>query len=186
MATAFKLDHSIPAHVPPELVHDWPFVFGQTYKGDPFADLIPPLQMLPPVFFAPNAYPGEGPAWVPRRMEDIAAIYRDNVNFSNMGFAPFARLIGETWYNVPAEMDPPKHGRYRAMIFPLFTPKSVRALEDKVLGYARHYIDRFKDRGSCEFMSEFAIEFPIRVILDQIGLPQDMTKQLLAWETDLI
>lgn len=186
MATAFTHDRTIPSHVPHELVREWPFVFGQTYKGDPFNDLVVPIHSYPPIFFAPNAYPGEGPAWVARRSEELTAIYRDNVNFSNMGFAPFARLVGETWHNVPAEMDPPKHGRYRAMIFPLFTPKAVRSLEEKVLAYARHYIDRIKAKGECEFMSDFAFEFPIKVILDLIGLPQDMTKQFLEWETDLL
>lgn len=186
MATAFTPDYALPSHVPHELVREWPFIFGQTYRGDPFADLVASIRDYPPVFYAPNAYPGEGPAWVVRRSDDLGTIYRDNVNFSNMGFAPFARLIGETWYNVPAEMDPPKHGRYRAMIFPLFTPKAVRALEDKVLGYARHYIDQFKHRGECEFMTDFAFEFPIKVILDLIGLPQDMTKQFLEWETGLL
>lgn len=186
MATAVAIDRPLPAHVPHALVREWPFVFGQTYCGDPFTDLVAPIHQYPPVFYAPNAYPGEGPAWIVRRSEDLAAIYRDNVNFSNMGFAPFARLIGESWYNVPAEMDPPKHGRYRSMIFPLFTPKAVRALEGTVLGYARHYIDQFKDRGECEFMRDFAFEFPIKVILDLIGLPQEMTAQFLEWETGLL
>ncbi len=186
MATAFTLDHTIPPHVPQDLIRDWPFVFGETYRGDPFRDLVTPISSYPPVFYAPNAYPGNGPAWVVRRSSDLAAIYRDNVNFSNMGFAPFAKLIGENWYNVPAEMDPPKHGRYRSMIFPLFTPKAVRSLEGKVLDYARLYIDRFKDQGRCEFMRDFAFEFPIKVILDLIGLPQDMTKQFLEWETGLL
>jgi cytochrome P450 len=83
-------------------------------------------------------------------------------------------------------MDPPKHGRYRAMIFPLFTPKAVRALEAKVSDYASQYINQFKDKGGCEFMSEFAFEFPIKVVLDLIGLPQDMVGQFLEWETDLL
>ncbi|MGE4302813.1 MAG: cytochrome P450 [Novosphingobium sp.] len=186
MATAFELDRSIPSHVPPELVLEWPFVFGQTYKGDPYTDLVAPIHDLPPVFFARNAYPGEGAAWIVRRSAELTAIYQDNVHFSNMGFAPFAKLLGETWYNVPAEMDPPKHGRYRSMIFPLFTPKAVRALEEKVLNYARLYIGRFKEKGECEFMSEFAFEFPVKVILDLIGLPQDMTNQFMLWENDLL
>ena len=116
----------------------------------------------------------------------MSEIYKDNVNFINKGFAPFAMLTGEDWHLVPAEMDPPNHGRYRAMIFPLFTPKAVRSLEDKVAAYASHYINQFKDRGSCEFMSEFAFEFPIKVVLDLIGLPQEMTAQFMAWETDLL
>ena len=35
-------------------------------------------------------------------------------------------------------------------------------------------------------MSEFAFEFPIKVVLDLIGLPQDMVGQFLEWETDLL
>jgi len=187
MSLELVIDRTIPAHVPEDLIREWPFQFGTTHKGNPFTDLIDPIHAHnPEVFFTRDAYPGGQPAWVARRAEDISAIYKDNANFLNMGFAPFAMLTGENWHLVPAEMDPPKHGRYRAMIFPLFTPKAVRSLEAKVEAYASHYIAQFKDRGSCEFMNEFAFEFPIKVILDLIGLPQDMTAQFMAWETDLL
>jgi cytochrome P450 len=187
MALDIVVDRSIPAHVPDELIHDWPFQFGTTHTGNPYIDLVDPIHAgYPDVFFTRDAYPGAQPAWVVRRFEDVSAIYKDNVNFINRGFAPFAMLTGEDWHLVPAEMDPPNHGRYRAMIFPLFTPKAVRGLEGKVTAFASHYIDRFKDRGQCEFMSEFAFEFPIKVILDLIGLPQEMVGQVMAWETDLL
>lgn len=187
MSMEIVIDRSIPAHVPEALIKEWPLQFGTTYKGNPYVDLVDSVHAgYPDVFYTRDAYPGAQPAWIVRRFEDVSAIYKDNVNFINKGFAPFSMLTGETWHLVPAEMDPPNHGRYRAMIFPLFTPKAVRSLEDKVAAYASHYIDRFKDRGSCEFMSEFAFEFPIKVILDLIGLPQDMTAQFMAWETDLL
>jgi cytochrome P450 len=187
MSIVIDVDRSIPAHVPEALIKDWPLQFGTTYKGNPYTDLVDPVHAsYPDVFYTRDAYPGAQPAWVVRRFEDVSAIYKDNVNFLNMGFAPFAMLTSEKWHLVPAEMDPPNHGRYRAMIFPLFTPKAVRSLEGKVAAYASHYIDQFKDQGSCEFMSEFAFEFPIKVILDLIGLPQEMTAQFMAWETDLL
>lgn len=187
MSLVIDVDRSIPAHVSEDMIRDWPFQFGTTYKGNPYVDLVDPVHArYPNIFFTRDAYPGAQPAWVVRGFEDISAIYKDNVNFINMGFAPFAMLTGEDWHLVPAEMDPPKHGRYRAMIFPLFTPKAVRALEAKVSDYASHYIDQFKNKGGCEFMSEFAFEFPIKVILDLIGLPQDMVGQFMAWETDLL
>ena len=187
MSLTIEVDRSIPAHVSEDMIHDWPFQFGTTHTGNPYTDLLDPIHAsYPPVFFTRDAYPGQQPAWVVRHFDDVASIYKDNVNFLNKGFAPFAMLTGENWHLVPAEMDPPDHGRYRAMIFPLFTPKAVRALEGKVSAYASHYIDQFKDRGQCEFMSEFAFEFPIKVILDLIGLPQDMTGQFMAWETDLL
>lgn len=187
MSLVFDVDRSIPAHVPEGMIRDWPFQFGTTYKGNPYVDLVDPVHAsYPDIFYTRDAYPGAQPAWVVRRFEALSEIYRDNVNFINMGFAPFAMLTGEDWHLVPAEMDPPKHGRYRAMIFPLFTPKAVRSLEDKVAAYASYYIAQFKDKGTCEFMSEFAFEFPIKVILDLIGLPQDMVGQFMAWETDLL
>jgi cytochrome P450 len=187
MSLDIVIDRTIPAHVPAGLIRDWPVQFGTTYKGNPYTDLIDPIHAgYPDVFYTRDAYPGGLPAWVVRRFEDVSAIYKDNVNFLNMGFAPFAMLTGEKWHLVPAEMDPPSHGRYRTMIFPLFTPKAVRSLEDKVAAYANHYIDQFKHRGHCEFMREFAFEFPIKVVLDLIGLPQDMTAQFMTWETDLL
>lgn len=187
MSLVIDVDRSIPAHVSEEMIRDWPFQFGTTHKGNPYVDVVDPVHArYPNIFFTRDAYPGAQPAWVVRGFEDISTIYKDNVNFINMGFAPFAMLTGEYWHLVPAEMDPPKHGRYRAMIFPLFTPKAVRALEAKVSDYASHYIDQFKNKGDCEFMSEFAFEFPIKVILDLIGLPQDMVGQFMAWETDLL
>ena len=139
MSLVIDVDRSIPAHVSEEMIRDWPFQFGTTHKGNPYVDVVDPVHArYPNIFFTRDAYPGAQPAWVVRGFEDISTIYKDNVNFINMGFAPFAMLTGEYWHLVPAEMDPPKHGRYRAMIFPLFTPKAVRALEAKVSDYASH------------------------------------------------
>src|SRR3546814_3150472 len=62
----------------------------------------------------------------------------------------------------------------------------MAALDEKVRIYARDYIDQFKDRGSCEFMGEFAFKFPIAVFLELMGLPQEDVEQLLAWEMNLL
>jgi cytochrome P450 len=59
-------------------------------------------------------------------------------------------------------------------------------LEDRVRQYARDAIARFRDRGSCEIMTEFAFEFPIRVFIDLMGLPQSRMEQFLAWEHQLL
>jgi len=87
---------------------------------------------------------------------------------------------------VPAEVDPPLHGLLRAMVNPAFTPKKMAALDDKIRLYAREYILRFKDKGHCEFMSDFAFEFPIMVFLELMGLPQDRVGQFMAWEHKLL
>ena len=175
-----------PAHVPQDLVFEYPFVFGKTLKGDPYNEIVPLIHQMPPVFWATNAYPGEGPAWIVRRAEDMRQIYMDTEHFSNRGFAPFAELLEENWHLVPAEMDPPNHAPYRALIFPLFTPAAVRKLDGVLFDYAKEFLAKFKDRGHCEFMHEFAFEFPITVVLQLLALPRENLKVFLEWETDML
>ena len=176
----------LPDHVPPSLVRPYPFIFGGMTDKHPFDDLVPEIHRGPPVFWAENAYPGGVSAWVVRRNEDMKAIYLDTDHFSNKDFAPFAKLIGETWSELPAETDPPMHGLYRVFVNPIFTPKALAKLNDRITQYAREYILAFRDKGACEFMGDFAFEFPIKVFLELMGLPLDLTKQFLKWEFALL
>lgn len=177
---------TIPAHVPEDLVRPFPFIFGTTTEQDPFNDLAAAVHEGPAIIYAPHAYPGGTPAWVPRRTEDLRAIYYDTEHFSSNDFSPYAKLVGETWINSPAELDPPDHGPFRAMVNPVFTPKAMAALEDKIRGYAVEYIDRFAAKGACEFMGDFAFEFPIKVFMELMGLPHDRMGQFLDWEMNLL
>ena len=180
-------DPVIPAHVPPELVKpDFPFIFGLTTDKDAFNDLAASVHEGPEIIYAPFAYPGGQPAWVPRRMATLRKIYMDTEHFSSTDFSPFSKLIGANWINSPAELDPPAHGPFRQMVNPAFTPKAMAALEDKIRVYAAEYIDAFAAKGECEFMSEFAFEFPIKVFMDLMGLPHDRVAEFMDWEMNLL
>lgn len=176
----------LPAHVPPSLVRDYPLVLGGMTLENPFDRIVPEIAAGPEVLYATNVYPGGGPGWVFRRAEDLKTIYRDTEHFSSKGFSPFSMLIGESWSQIPAETDPPEHAGYRAMINPLLAPGTIAKLDAKVRAYAQGYIAEFKDKGSCDFMADFAFKFPIAVFLELMGLPQEDVDQLLAWEMDLL
>ena len=174
---------NIPVHVPPELVRPFPYYVGARAKENPYS-FIAAVHHDPPIFWAETT--SIGSAWVPRRMEDLRAIYLDTDNFSVAGGSYFAKMIGESWGNVPSEVDPPLHTSIRSAINPLFIPRRMAELEHRVRHYAREAISRFKDRGSCEIMEEFAFEFPIRVFIELMGLPQSDMEQFLAWEHQLL
>jgi cytochrome P450 len=176
----------IPAHVPPELVQPFPVVFGMTTREDPFAGWAAAVHKGPAIFYAPHAYPGASGSWIVRRVEDLRKVYFDTDTFSSKDFSPFAKLVGETWTNLPVEIDPPHHAKYRAFINPLFTPAAMAKLEDRIRAYAIEYIEAFREKGECEFMSEFAFEFPIKVFLELMDFPLSNTKQFLEWEYDLL
>ena len=177
---------TIPSHVPPELVREYPIIQGRYVEEDPYKTMIPAIHDWPPVFYATNAYPGERPAWVIRRAADLRDAYSDTEHFSSMGGNPFAAIVGESWNMVPTELDPPFHTAVRGLLNPLFSPPKMRAMEDKVRTAARHYIERFKDRGECDFIRDFAFPFPVSVFLDLMDLPHNRTELFMQWEHDLL
>jgi len=176
-----------PAHVPPELVRETPFVFGTITEADPYNEWVPAIHEGPDIFYAPNAFPGpQQGSWIVRRMEDARAIYLNTDSFTSRDFSPFSKLIGDTWTNLPVEFDPPEHQKYRMFANPLFAPAAMARLEDKIRQYAVEYIEAFKASGECEFMSQFAFEFPIKVFLELMGLPLERAPEFLEWETGLL
>ncbi|KPF84141.1 cytochrome P450 [Novosphingobium sp. AAP93] len=176
----------IPAHVPEALVRPFPYVFGMTTQEDPFTQWAPAVHEGPAIFYTPHAYPGGTGAWIVRRVEDLRKIYFDTETFSSKDFSPFSKLVGDTWTNLPVEIDPPQHAKYRAFINPLFTPSAMTKLEARIRGYAADYIEAFRESGSCEFMADFAFEFPIKVFLELMDFPLSNTRQFLEWETGLL
>ena len=127
----------LPAHVPTSLVRDYPLLFGLTTDENPFETMIPRIHKEPEVFYSLHAYPGNGPAWIVRRTEDLKKVYFDTEHFSNAAAGPWPMLIGENWSTLPFEADPPMHALYRAVINPIFTPKAMAKLETRIRGYAR-------------------------------------------------
>jgi cytochrome P450 len=173
------------SHVPADLIRPYPFILGAKTKVRPHS-FIQAIHDNPGVFWAQRAANGIEGAWIPRTVDILHQIYNDNVNFLSRGSAPFAQMIGETWYSVPSEADPPEHAILRGMVNPVFTPKKMAALEEKIRLYAREYILGFKDKGGCEFMKDFAFEFPIKVFLELMGLPLDGVSQFMQWEHKLL
>lgn len=60
----------------------------------------------------------------------------------------------------PEESDPPLHTAWRQSLNPFMGPGTVNDYEDNIRADANALIDRFIDRGECEFISEFAAVLP--------------------------
>ena len=61
---------------------------------------------------------------------------------------------------MPEECDPPIHTRWRHKLNPHLSPKTVALMEDAIRADVNALIDRFIDRGECEFISEFGTLLP--------------------------
>jgi len=72
---------------------------------------------------------------------------------------------------VPINVDPPDHGKYRAPLNRVFSPKTIDGLKSSIRALAGELIDKVKADGSCEFMSAVAEPLPVVVFLKMLGLP---------------
>ena len=68
--------------------------------------------------------------------------------------------------------DPPDHTRTRGLLSRLLTPKRLKENEDFMWRLADQQLDTFVDRGSCEFLEDYARPFSTLVIADLLGIPE--------------
>jgi cytochrome P450 len=80
---------------------------------------------------------------------------------------------------IPLEMDPPEHARYRRPLMQSLMPAVVSELESKVRDVAVEAIERVLPRGECEFIEDFAKILPIHVFLELVDLPISDKHRLL-------
>jgi len=178
---------TLPAHVPPELVVKLPLYARQRVSECPQETLVPEMHAtLPPISYVTNIFPGDQPGWLIKGYEDTMEMLRDPDNFTKNGMGKWAQNIGESWLVIPTEADPPIHSEYRKALNPSFAPQKMAALRDGIRERAQVLIAKFKDRGTCDFVDEFSEKYPINIVLDLLGLPQERMEQFLVWEKEML
>jgi len=77
--------------------------------------------------------------------------------------------------------DPPVHTRYRKLLNRVFSPAKVAELTPRIEEITNGLIDRVADRGSCEFVDDFALPLPGILIAEQLGLDQSDYQRFRRW-----
>lgn len=132
--------------------------------------------------------------YIVSRYEDVRRIARDPKTFLNQiparqGLAGERDAIYQSvlrergWPNVPTlqRCDGEQHARHRKLVERVFTPARVREITPHLERLAHQIVDRFIDRGECEFVSEFALMLPGMFISEQLGLDADDVGMLKRW-----
>lgn len=182
-----NVQNSVPDHVPADLAMALPLFSRKIVYENPQETLIPAMHAdLPPITYVTNIFPGDQPGWLLTRAEDVQAMLRDADNFTKNGMGKWAQNIGENWLVIPTEADPPVHTGYRLALNEHFAPRKMFALKEQVRERARTLIDDFASKGECDFIEDFSEKFPIFIVLDLLGLPQERMAQFLKWEKELL
>ena len=177
----------LPPHVKPENAIASAFFARKVVKDCPQETLIPEMHAtLGPITYVTNIFPGDKPGWLLTGYEDTMAMLRNVDDFTKNGMGQWSQSIGENWLVLPTEVDPPMHTHYRKALNPSFSPQKMAAMKEDLRGRAIDLIDKFRDRKECDFVNEFSERYPIYIVLDLLGLPQDRMAEFLVWEKNML
>ncbi|MEL6891562.1 MAG: cytochrome P450 [Actinomycetota bacterium] len=167
------------------------------------------LRQGPPVFS------DELGAWVVTRYDDVTTILHDTERFSSaMPTGPHA--VGSVLATAMEELakepemaevfesvmgrrnraavllnaDPPDHRRQRVSVNAAFRPGNIQALEPRMHEVAARLLDDCLapagERGSVEFVSQFAVLFPMTIIATALGVGDDDLARFKRWSDDVV
>lgn len=84
------------------------------------------------------------------------------------------------------QMDGPEHAQYRHITQAWFARQNVGSLEHRIRALARRAVDRMAARGDCcDFVADVALHYPLHVIKEILGIPDQDEPLLLKLIQDL-
>jgi cytochrome P450 len=156
---------AIPSHVPAALVRDFDFLIE--VEDEELWTWWARLHDGPEIFYTPQ----NGGHWVLTRHDAIGEVLADYTRFSSRHQT--VPVAGKPFSLPPIEVDPPLHTDFRRLIAPWFTPKAMSGMETHARELCVELIEGFRERGHCEFISEFSLIMPIGIFLRLVDLPSE-------------
>jgi cytochrome P450 len=78
-----------------------------------------------------------------------------------------------------------QHERLRALAHKAFTPRRIRAMEERIQKIADELLDRVAPAGEMEVISDFAFQLPLIVICEMLDVPPDDRYPIRKWVNDI-
>jgi cytochrome P450 len=92
-------------------------------------------------------------------------------------FAELARMLG-LWLIF---MDPPEHTRLRKLLNKGFSASAVEGLRPQVEAIVDQMLKPLQHGSEIDLMREFANPMPVRIILEMLGIPQELRDTFVDW-----
>ncbi len=157
----------------------------------PIHDLFTRLRQDYPLAIA--EVPGYDPHWIVTKFDDVREITRQDDLFhggdrsktliSQAGEAMVMEFTGgqHNIFRSLVQLDPPEHRAYRDVLTATFMPGQIAKLSEGVRETARTYVDRMASLGtSCDFARDVAFRYPLKVVLDLMGVPAEDHEKMLT------
>jgi cytochrome P450 len=182
-------DIAIPRDLAEKLVQ------SATYASDELFDVYRWLRANNPLGVA--HIEGFDPFWVVTKHADILEISRNNALFpsavrgttlTTQAGEARARAITGTPHLVRSlvQMDEPDHMKYRLLTQAWFMPANIRKREEDIRGLAKRAVEQFAALpGRCDFVKDAALHYPLRVVMNILGVPEEDFGRMLRLTQEL-
>jgi len=77
--------------------------------------------------------------------------------------------------------DPPRHTKLRKLVNKGFTPRQISALEPRIRERVVRILDAAAAKGTFDLVTDVAVEVPLQVIAELVGVPEDDRHTVFAW-----
>ena len=83
------------------------------------------------------------------------------------------------------ELEPPRHTRLRSLVLRAFTSRRIAALQPEIAALSHDLIDAFPS-GDFDLLAQFGTKLPVIIIARLLGVPEDMSDDLLRWSNAMV
>jgi cytochrome P450 len=139
---------------------------------------------------------GFRPFWSITRHADIVAISKANDRFINRERTYISPIEAEDWvkattgdthlFRTLVDLDDPLHMQLRRITNTWFLAANLRALEPRIAAIAKAHVDHMAALGgTCDFVNEVALWYPLRVIMMILGLPAEDENRMLQMTQEI-
>src|SRR5215213_129095 len=120
--------------------------------------------------------------WVFTRYDEVREMYQHPEIFSSESITPWEP---EPVYRfVPTQIDPPEHSKYRQLISRWFAPNAVNRIAPQAHEIGKRLVADLAPRGTCDFVTDFAMRLPTEIFLTIIGVPNSDADLFVPWVED--
>ena len=95
--------------------------------------------------------------------------------------APFYELEDHSML----QLEPPKHTRLRGLVLRAFTSRKINSMTEEIRTLCDQLTQRFSG-NRVNILNEYANKIPVIIIARLLGVPEQMSDQLLRWSNDMV
>jgi cytochrome P450 len=138
---------------------------------------------------------GYSPFWAVTRHADIQTVERQGdlfhcgdkpITIVNLNTEREMAERGQMPVRTLVQMDNPDHVAYRRLTQGWFLPQNLRKLEARIREVARESVERMAAMGGrCDFARDIALLYPLRIIMEVLGVPREEEPRMLKLTQEL-